>query len=96
MVSAPAKSASRVAFPFYWDFENRVNHSRFTLALPLYARYRKGDNETNVLGNVVWTRGRSARCALRCPTSYRPWSRGCWPRTPPRACPWRMTAASFS
>jgi hypothetical protein len=52
---------SRVAFPFYWDFENHLTGSRFLLALPLFARYRKGESETNVLGNVVWTRGRTRR-----------------------------------
>jgi hypothetical protein len=56
-----ADSAARVAFPLYWDFHNRAADSRLTLALPLYVRYQKRDEETNVLANIVWTHGRTAR-----------------------------------
>jgi len=55
------EGSSRVAFPVYWDFANAAGDSRLTLALPLYARYAKGSDTTNVLGNIVWTHGRSAR-----------------------------------
>jgi hypothetical protein len=59
--SRHADDATRVLFPFYWDFENTRDDSRLQLALPLYAHYRKGASETTLAGNMLWTSGRTAK-----------------------------------
>jgi hypothetical protein len=53
--------SSRVAFPFYWDFESKEHDWRFTLAPPVYLHYRKGETETNIVGPVAWSWGRTAK-----------------------------------